>query len=397
MEYLIEFYHSLGDFSKHLIQGAWQDWWIIPLSIFLLILLSMLLSKSISQSSPQTKEWTLWAVLLRTVCILTVVMIATYCYTWANTSYYTREHAEMMHLLALGVLLVCMVYIVSRLAALYRRDRFRHISQPAYTRGEHAAFQLRSRRQFALLKRWLLLPLAGFLLCLLYYQKPDYLVAILLDNSSSMEEELALGKSVIAGTFRELDEHTDVIISSFDMQAGYPVADSILQASSHQQLSGSHYFATDLRQATSVLMATQTQGGTPLYETLWGQYLYASTQARNIAYDSKVLIIVTDGEDAYLSEGQGMASMLCSQSGFDSFWSEVGIINLGGDLSNTFYRKASACGYYIEEEGNAYYGYKSGIDTLVNPFKHNWYYPLALLVLCLLGLGVAALISPSRN
>jgi hypothetical protein len=247
-------------------------------------------------------------------------------------------------------------------------------------------------------KVWLLAPAAGFLFLLFALNEEDYLLAVLIDNSTSMENNIENGRMALGETIRDLDDNTDLIISWFTDSTGSRapktrIAD-VQAVSDARLLNGRHAFFEDHNQAIQYLESIELTAKTPLYETIQSQYLFAQSQTANREYSRRILIMVTDGAESYMNESE-VRNMLCADESFDQFWDDVGIMNLGGDLTWDFYDMAmNNCQYYVEEDATLLSSYEYGIREMIREIIKKWYFPVFLALTYIVWVVICLLIRP---
>jgi len=395
-EFLGNFFKAIRQYFDDFILGGYQGLLFILLVTVSVLVLTIIFSNQFLPRSPRTREFHVLRVLIGSVSVVLSLALGSFCYRWSNTDYYIHSPNQFVHLIIVLGLSLALVLLYIKFASNFDRYKVRNLYLPAFTIGENARFLKGTRKLFDKTKLWLALPLASFLLLLLYFIKPNYLVAVLIDNSSSMEAHVETGKAAISETFSELDDHSDLILSWFTEKNPKQDISRVISMRNWSQLEGKHYFFQDKYQALQHLESIDLVGGTPLYETLHSLFLYAQEQVANTNYAKKVLIIVSDGAEAYIQNDRAtLSQILCSNDQFDAFWDDVGLMNMGGDLTGPFFDLAmNQCNYYVEEDATSLSSYKIGLDQMIQEFKHSWFFPIWMASIFGISLVVCLTISP---
>ncbi|MGB3182105.1 MAG: hypothetical protein WBB45_11995 [Cyclobacteriaceae bacterium] len=397
-EFFSNFADAVGSYFRHFIDSNFQALWIVLIALLGIYVLTVLLSRFGNPPEPYSREHFIRRNSVIASIIVISILIAVFSYLWANTDFYLDNPVHFSHWLALVVSMVAAIVFMMGLRSRYYRGSIRSIMLPAFTPGEGRRFGRMGRALFNKSKIWLLVPAAGFLLLLFALNKEDYLLAVLIDNSTSMESNIENGKMALGETIRDLDDNTDLVISWFTDSTGARAPKTrisdVQAVSDARQLNGRHAFFEDHNQAIQYLKSIELTAKTPLYETIQSQYLFAQTQTANREYGRRILIMVTDGAESYMNEAE-VRDMLCADESFDLFWDDIGIMNLGGDLNWDFYDMAmNDCQYYVEEDATMLSSYESGIREMIREIIKKWYFPALLAFTYIVWVIVSLLIRP---
>ncbi|MFA0960222.1 hypothetical protein AB9P05_00290 [Roseivirga sp. BDSF3-8] len=398
MEYLSDLSDAIASYFRHFVQSNFQALWVVLAALAGIYLLTVLLSRIGSPERPYTREHHIRRSSLIASVTVIGLLIAIFSYLWADTDFYVRQPVHFTHWLALVVCMVITIIVLAGMRTRYYRGRISSLVTPAFTPGEGRRFGRNARSLFQKSKLWIIAPAAGFLLLLFALHKPDYLVAVLIDNSTSMETNIENGKLALGETITDLDDNTDVIISWFTDSSGTSVpkttAAQIQAVSDARQLNGRHAFFEDHNQAIQYLESIELTAKTPLYETIQSQFLFAQNQTMNREYSRRILIIVTDGAESYMDTRE-VENMLCADESFDLFWDDIGIMNLGGDLNWDFFDMAmNVCNYYVEQDATYLSSYQSGVQEMIREILKKWYFPVFLAITYIVWAVVCLLIRP---
>jgi hypothetical protein len=393
MEFLNNLSASLAEFYADFIKYNFSDWWTPFLIVFIIYILSLLGIKIAKKHKILLRPFRILSVFIIVSCITTFILIGISCYLWILSDYYVIHKTELPHLISL---LLCSFFIIGAFLALRNKFGYNGIKQinaQSYTKDESSRFYGKAAKGFNLLKLWALLPILAFAMLLFVFKNPPNLVSFVIDNSSSMGANLEIGKQAIGKTIMELDKNTDIIIGTFSEGKPKDTINNIISESEYEKLIGTNYHFTDRNSAISYLNSIYTiASGTPLFESVWKNFLFSRTQASNKYYKLRYVIIISDGFDTGKGKNastnewsfftiEELKDFFCTNSEFDEFYANVSFINMGGDLNLPIYSKAGECGYYIEEDGTSLYSYSSALDTILDRLKHNWYYILCMAII----------------
>ena len=323
------------------------------------------------------------------------LLIAVFCFLWSSSNYYAQHGTELIHLVTLTAVLLMAVIALLFWRKKFARARLKEIVEQPLTQSEEKKFSFLACQNFNKNKLWLLLPALGFIMLIAIAYRPYSLVSFILDNSSSMVGHIEQGRDSLVRTIDELGDNTAIIIGwlTQDKAPKASVAE-IVSATDHTELLGQHSFFTNRKQAQDYLRGdVPVTPGTPLYEVIWSNFLYAKKQGNSGSYSRRLLVIVTDGGDNLGNET--LENFLCSNDEFAEFFSEVACVNLGGDESYNFFQKATECGYPIED-GSDRDSYSVALDRVLQNYKGNWSFIIWLAIIYALFGLIALTIQPRR-
>ena len=124
----------------------------------------------------------------------------------------------------------------------YSTDNFKEVSNLPYTSNEQNQYYKIAAVAFHKIKYWLLLPPLAFLILLMQDTSPK-LISVLLDNSSSMENEIQTGREAISSAFNTLDDNTDIVLGWLsEEKIGFENADQLVQIKDYKELNGKSYY-----------------------------------------------------------------------------------------------------------------------------------------------------------
>jgi len=386
---------SLVEFYEDFIYGK-EAWWL-PLAVLAaMYTLFLIVIRFNSKRFPFLQNhYILSGVIVAAACAA-FLLIAFYCYLWSSSSYYVKHRTEFIHLLALSLVLLAAIMAFLIWRKKFERERLRELVAQPLTQNEQNRFYNQAQKDFNKSKLWLLLPALGFVMLTAFLYRSHNVVSFILDNSSSMDAHIEQGKESLIRTIQELDDNTDIIIGwlTQDKPPKTSIAE-IITENDDRRLLGQHSFFTNKQQAQDYLADIPGTPGTPLYEAIWSNLLFAKAHASNRIYGRRLLVIVTDGEDNGVQQEE-LQNFLCSQPDFAEFFTNVACINLGGNESNNFFQKAQDCGYRVED-GSDKETYSIALDTILHEYKNNWSF-IIWLAICYVALTLIAMtVQPVRN
>lgn len=394
-DFFDQLFEAIATWARNFAESNFQALWVVLAALAGIYLLTVILSRVGEPGFPNSREHFIRRRAIAATCIVTGILIAIYSYLWANTQFYYDNPVQFAHWLSVVACMTLGIILLVSLRGTYYRQNIKSVVVPAFSLGESRKFARGARTLFQNTKLWLLAPAIGFVMLLFYLNKPDYLLAVLIDNSSSMENNIENGKLALGQTIEDLDNNTDLIISWFTDSTGQSAPRKTMAevqaASDARQLNGRHAFFEDHNQALQYLEGIELTAKTPLYETIHSQYLFARQQTMDREYSRRILIMVTDGAESYMEENE-VGSLLCTDEEYDLFWDEVGIMNLGGDLGGKFYTKAmDECQYYVEQDATYLSSYQDGVAEMTREIIKKWYFP-AFLIITYVIWGIACLL-----
>jgi hypothetical protein len=407
MEFFNNLFGSLAEFYADFIKHNFGDWWTPILVVFIIYILSLIGIKIVKKNKILLSPFRILSVLIIASCLTTFIFISISCYLWSLSDYYITHKTELPHLICLLLSSFFIIGAFLSLRSKFGYNSIKEINAQTYTKEENTRFYGKAAKQFNILKLWTLLPVLAFAMLLFFLNNPANLVSFVIDNSSSMGKNLGIGKQAISKTITELDKNTDIIIGSFSEGNQKNTIKDIINEAEYGKLIGTNNYFSDKGSAIAYLNSISIiESGTPLFETVWKNFLFSRQHADNKNYKNKYLIIISDGDDTakWVNTTPNEANFLdelnnffCTNADFAEFYNNVSCINMGGDLNLAFFAKAGQCGYYIEEDGTDLKSYSKALDTILDRFKHNWYYIIFMAIIYGVTLIITFAIQPKRR
>jgi hypothetical protein len=226
--------------------------------------------------------------------------------------------------------------------------------------------------------------LLGFLFLLFYLNKGTNLIAIVFDNSGSMETSNAM--DALSETFYTLDENNEIVLttlegftSSDDPGGKQNIADLVSVSQSSKLKAGDvHLFNTPVEAQNSlhnVFNSGRTVYGSPISESIWKTWLTVKeSKPQYKEYRNRLLIVITDGMDNitpslvpgqfFFDKSVDFAECFAPENTF--------VIDYSGGETNNFLQRCTDAGCDIYPAENNKQAYLDALDNALQSFKNNW-------------------------
>jgi len=391
-DYIVSLFEAMSSYFSMASNST--QWWLVPVTIVLLWLLITISTKFIGDHKVFTREFKIHTFSIVVGVCVELSLIGYFLYSWISTEKYQTDHEKLVHLLCILSCIVVQVMSYKKLANGLQKERLKQNVRHPVTEMDSRRKRKIVTQQFKKMKLWSILPILGFLVLLLPIKRDKNLVSFLLDNSSSMDVHLNNGKQILEKAFKNLDSDTDIVLSWFSENNPRTDFQKLIRSKDQSQLDGIHQYFTNNESAIQSLNSIEFTETTPLYESIWSNYLYTKALVQNKDYTNKIFVMVTDGEDSYFQ--QESHSFLCAVADFNDFYKDyINIINLQG-LDNTFFEKAEDCNYIVYE-GMDLDSYSTAIQEILVGVTKDYYFPAWLCILCVSGMTIVLLIKPKRH
>lgn len=406
------FSNLIPAFLKYLNDGitnpTFSDYGIIGLVIIAVGILVIVILKYQEGHKDLGRLFQIYRIGIISAYCVAVVFIA-YCINLWNQGLYKTSVAELWDLLALVAILVIPIYCFSALRNNYTRETINNVIGHPLTPTLQANALKLARRQFARLKWYVLIPALGFLMLLLV-QEPYNLISIVLDNSASMETPLENGKQALSETFSDLNEKTHIIITTFEdsenMTAYKTTLASMRGMSKSERLKGLSHFESSNEAAIDYMSSIQTlkqqTSNSPVCEAILQNHLFAQEQIveSDVTYEGIVGVIVTDGGENYITDGENeIKQLFCNSGFFEATFQELFFIDInkyeGDDSSGKLFQAIMDCDYDILPGGELN-SYVDSLGEIFQDIKKDWYFIYWLAIIYILLGVVAILIQPKK-
>lgn len=283
----------------------------------------------------------------------------------------------------------------------YDRDKWQEVMRMPLTRTQESHYFQIAWRFFQKIRWFILIPLLGFAIGL-GFQKKEYnnLVAIVLDNSTSMQEPINRGKAALDDVLAGLDAKVEVVVTVLTPGNGYGDLQAITAIGSREALAGSPLHFGDQESAREYISQIEASNpDSPIAEAIWKTFLFSQEYInQGNEFYSQVLIIVSDGE---VSLGNG--DFFCSSQEFSDVFGldNVFLIDVAGNgispnSANTFFQEAYNCGYEVRQ-GTDLAQYSEGVqDALQGVKKGDWYWTIWAVIICIISILITVFINPRK-
>jgi len=390
-DYITSLFEAFGNYINVVAESS--QWWLILATLAAIWLLIIVSTKFIQDSEVLTREFKiLTRIILISICV-EFILLSWFLYNWMQTEFYQSDTEKLVHTLCIISCIIIEVIVYKLLANGFEREKIKQNINCPITNGDLVHKNKIAMQQFKKAKLWSIIPTLSFLVLLLPLKKDKNLVSFILDTSSSMDTHIEDGKEILTKSFQNINNDTDIILSWFSENNLKKDFTSLINTKDRSELDGVHQYFTNKESAIESLNTIEFTTLTPLFETIWSNYLYTTEITQNKKYDNTIFVLVTDGEDTYFSENTH--NFLCDVSQFNDFYQDnINIINLEG-LNNSFFEKAIDCNYTIYE-GMDTYSYSQAIQDILKDVKKDYYFPAWLFICCFSGIIILLLIKPKK-
>lgn len=389
--YIISLFEAFGNYIDMVTKST--QWWLIPAVLGAIWLISIVFTKFINESSILTREFKILTyTILISICV-EFVLLSWFIYNWLQTEIYQIDIEKLVHVVSIIVCIIPQVIGYKILANGFEREKILQNINCPVTKGDLNYKNKIAVKEFKKIKIWALLPVISFLILFLPIKQDKSLVSFLLDTSSSMDIHIANGQEILEKSFQSVDNDTDIILSWFSENDPTEDFAKLINTKDRTKLGGVHQYFTNKKSAIKALNTIEFTKETPLYETIWSNYLYTTEISQNKEYVDNIFVLVTDGEDSYLKDAT--RSFLCEIPQFNEFYQDnINIINLQG-LDNTFFDKANECNYIVYE-GMDIDSYSTAVKEILGEVTRDYYFPVWLFIFCTLGILIIVFIKPKK-
>lgn len=392
-EYLFSLFQSFGNYVRECVNSV--QWWVILVALVVIWFLSLISTKFIRNDTSVTREFKILSTVIIVCAFVELILLSWFSYNWVMTSIYQTDNEKLVHLLSILLCIVIRIVCFTSLSTGFAREnKLKNVNTPLTRKDDEDKIKV-AKHKYTKLKLWMLLPLLGLLMLLLPNNNKN-IVSFLLDNSSSMEDNLHNGKDILFNSIDNMDENTDIILSWFTEHNPKQDFQSIISENNYERLDGFHRFFADKELAKDALDNIELTGGTPLIETIWSNFLFTREQTESQEYAKRIFVIVTDGLAVYV-EDDDIREFFCAIPEFDEFYQDdINLINLDDQSHNAFFSKATDCEYPIYE-GMDMESYTVSINQILEDVSKDRYYPVWLIIFPVLGLIIILFINAKKN
>jgi hypothetical protein len=381
------------------------EFWAYPIGTIIVIwLLTIIGLKIIPKKKSKLK--TVFRIHQFWICsalIIATVIISLICYWWA-TNYFSEKQLQLSLLISLSIALLVPIISLFNLRSFFTTDELKEIAEQPKTPVQLETRVSDTKKAFRKKKLCYILLLIGFLFLLFSLNTGKNLISIVFDNSGSMSHDNA--KSALAETLKELDDNNEIVLTTLD-GSGYIAENNAKKSISDimNTKNSNDLFAGNVRtynRPQDALNDINSISGfdccSPICESIWKTHLFIQETKQTNIYNKKLLIIITDGDDNYVSNTLNRKSFFFDNNDFaNNFLPEnVFIIDFSMNNNNSFMQKfdQAGCESYIVDDIKQ--DYLDALDASLNNFKNNWYLVIWVIIITSILTIIAFFIEPKK-
>lgn len=393
--------------------------WIYPAGALLLVyLVALLLAKLRDPKTDNTRSHHALTNLVWAGSIAAAVAGGTGLYYWSSGKF-SNQPIQFALLIALLLAYIVSLWSLYDMASRYKSERIKDLARQTYTFSDRSQIGSMLRKQFNQLKlvAWMLPLTAAIALLPVFRQSGKNLLCFVLDNSSSMKGTtssgmipLQTGKDALTRTIQNLDENTHIMLSYMDDRTAKKNLPELIAITSAGSLAGVVIpFESNKDEAIQKIQDIDVSSLTPLCEVIWKTFLQARDQIQGQDYNKRYLVVITDAGESLIEDDE-LNNFMCDHPEFEEVFPSASVrivkledrnlfsqlVNATTPLTGNFQKKIDACGYIVLD-GSTLSSYNAAIDQIVEEVKHDFYFPLWILILYVVyGLFVMG-INPRQN
>ncbi len=391
--------------------------WITPLVTILVMVFLVLVMAKIFRRSPSvdpeahtaeppvpfSRIFNLWRAWLVAGCLTAFLLVAWITFVSRRGEAF-RANYELPTLISFTMAMLCPVIALVKLRASFTRQRLKNLASQAHTPREEGRTVTALRRAFRRSKVWLLVPLLGLVVLFIPGLSKPSLVAILLDNSGSMEEPISQAREILRTVLPQFPDKSRFVITTFDRDASYTSIEEVMGVTPGQidSLSGSVITFENAKEAIQHIEGVSTDQGSPVCEGIWKTYLDVNQQ-EPMVFPNRLFLIITDGKDRRVTFNDQSTQYFNADEGFGTVFPPDMVhfidVRLEDDAadgpSENFFRAAESAGMTYNDAQDPEM-YQSVLRDLLSPWtvdKDLVFITVLVFVLCAL---LALFIGPKR-
>lgn len=339
--------------------GIETTWTIyVPLIIFgTYILLSILVSLFWGKTEKTVLVRSLSSIYLAGIITTSLVFITVFG-LMKFTVFFGKYFCQMGFLLGLLIVAISTIIAYTKLCKIGKKKDINALGFST-TQTEKQLKFLKFKRYTFTLWIWSILFFVPFALLLLP-NSSQHLVSIVLDNSGSMTENLQQCTNALNAALLPTKKSADYVFTTIDYTKNNDLIEKTISDASKDNNTLSQfahqYFDDIVNQKSFSGLATNTvtfndavslfnafsqigiaESGSPVYEGIWQNYLMSKDLCINSAYDSKKMIVITDGADNmyYFLNNNNLQSEYLKRLHKDIFQQKGTVGETPGEFFNT--------------------------------------------------------------
>jgi hypothetical protein len=400
---MTDFFKSFSNYCK----DAGYDsiaFWAFPVCTILLIwLLTTLGIKIFSKRKKLKAVFVINQAWVISSLITAGILIGLICFWWSKNFFNQRPY-QFALLISLTIAMLIPVISIFNLRRYYSTEGIKEISDQPKTANQFESVVILTKKAFSRNKIYFLIPILGFLFLLFYFYKGTNLIALVYDNSASMQETTAI--EALSETFSNLDDNNEIILTTLE---GYKENDRppLVKTSMSEIMATSK--SANLKAGNVVAFSNPTEAkngltqisnqcvGSPICESIWKTFLYIKETKANQVYDNKLLIVITDGADN-ITESLSSGKFFFDDQSFEDYFppENIFIIDYSGGKTNAFLQRSESAGCDVYPAENNKEAYLEALDNALQSFKNNWFLIYWTIIIFSLFTIVALLIQPKK-
>ncbi len=390
--------------------------WVTPVATVLIMTFLVLIMAKIYRRPPQLSEdahpgdapirftriFNLWRAWLVAGCLTALLLVAWITFVSRRGEAF-RANYELPTLISFTIAMFCPVIALVKLRRSFTRQKLKNLAAQAHTPREERRTVTALRRAFRRAKAWLLVPLLGLAVLFIPGLSKPSLVAIMLDNSGSMDEPIAQAREILRNILPQFPAKSKFFITTFDRDASKGSLQEIINTPPAQidTLSGVVMGFENADEAIQHIEGVSTDQGSPICEAIWKTYLDINQQDP-LTFPNRLFLIITDGKDRRIGFDPENFSFFNSDEDFAQVFPEdmvhfidVRLEEESGGEGEALFRAAEAAGMTYNDAQDPEV-YQSVLQGLLSPWtvdKDLVFITVLIFVFCAL---LALLINPKR-
>ncbi len=417
LDTLTERFNNVGPTLQRYFESAnllSLKFWVTPLAtIIVMILLVLVMAKFFRKPKPMAEDgptmdqpikfsriFNLWRAWMVAGCLTALLLVAWITFVSRKGEAF-RTNYELPTLLSFTLAMLCPVIALIKLRASFTRQKLKNLAAQAHTPREERRTVTSLRRAFRQSKIWLLAPLLGLAVMFIPGISKPSLVAILLDNSGSMEQPISDAREILRKILPQFPDKSKFVITTFDRDASKGTLEEIMNTTPGglDSLSGSVQAFENADEAISHIEGVSTDQGSPICEGIWKTYLDIN-QEDPLTYPNRLFLIITDGKDRRINFDDASTQFFNADEGFAQVFPDdlVHFIDVQPNNemdSAAIFRAAESAGMNYNDAQDPEM-YQSVLQDLLNPWtvdKDLVFITVLVFLACAL---LALFISPKR-
>lgn len=401
------------DAIKHFFLNFWQYakvadilWSIlIPIiSLAAIWLLTFISLKLIVKTERLRTVFIIHRALIISSLLVAMVLVAIICYCWSK-NIFAGSHLEFAFIISLILAFIVPIVSLILLRGYWEKTKVNEITQQPVSAVQAQNNIPFINKAFAKTKIWYFVPFIGFLFLLFSFNSGKNLISIVYDNSTSMNGSNAIG--ALTQTFGTLDNNNEIIFTTLNNRNSELATcktniGSIMaiKQSNKIKVGSSIPYNTPFEARQNFQSTISEAGGSPICEVTWKMWLFTKENNKeNNEYKSKLLIIITDGDDLIVKEDlQRNKKFLFDDTEFAEYYTpdNTYIVDYSADGNGVVIEKFRNYGATIYPAVTSVDDFLSALDNALLSFKKNIYLIVWTIVICILGTIIGLVITPKK-